>query len=105
LSGQVCATCGNLRLRAEPGTAGDVLTYLDANTPLTIVGRTADSAWVQVVTSDGQTGWLAVQYVNVTGELDPVPVSGAALNLPTAEAPPTVPPGAGGVPVVGTRGR
>lgn len=100
ITGQVCATCGNLRLREEPGTAGEVLTYLDANTPLTIIGRTADNAWVQIVTSDNESGWLAVQYVDIDGDLDTVPVSGTALNLPTAEAPPTVPPGPGGVPVV-----
>ncbi|MBN2305955.1 MAG: SH3 domain-containing protein, partial [Anaerolineae bacterium] len=60
---QVCGTCDNLRLRETPGSAGRVMAELTANTPLTIIGRTQDNAWLQVVLNNGTVGWVASQYV------------------------------------------
>lgn len=97
---QVCATCGNLRLRDAPGTAGNILTTLDANTPLTIIGRTEDNAWVQVTLANGSGGWVSAQYVSTTINLNTIAVTGTAQNLPTAVAPPTVAPGPGGIDVI-----
>ncbi len=97
---QVCPTCGNLRLRDAPGTAGNVLTTLDANTPLTLIGRTADNAWVQVRLANGSSGWVSAQYVSTNIDLNTLPITGTADNLPTAIAPPTVGPGPGGIDVI-----
>jgi uncharacterized protein YraI len=83
---QVCATCSQLRLRASPGTAGDVVAMLDAGTPLAIIGRTADNTWVQVVLDDGRNGWVATQYLDITIALDVVSVTGSAQDAPTAVA-------------------
>jgi hypothetical protein len=77
-SAQVCGTCGNLRLRGTPGTAGNVITYLAANALLTIIGRTVDNAWVQVTLADGSTGWVAAQYLVFSLDLDMVAVTGVA---------------------------
>lgn len=77
---RVCATCGGLRLRASPGTAGEVLTMLAAETPLQLVGRTADSAWVQVITADGGQGWVAASYLDVQIDLGGLAVTGSVVN-------------------------
>ena len=79
-SAQVCATCARLRLRKTPGTMGQILAQLDAGTPLTIIGRTADSTWVQVVTRDGQDGWVATEYLDVNIDLGVVSVTGEAVD-------------------------
>ena len=78
----VCAECGNLRLRNSPGTAGNITTYLAANTPLNIIGRTTDNAWVQVVLTDGSTGWVAAQFVDITMDLNTLNVTGVADDAP-----------------------
>jgi len=85
-SAQVCATCGNLRLREDPGTAGNIVTLLAANTPLTIIGRTADNTWVQVVLAEGLNGWVASEYLDINIDLTVVSVTGAAQDAPTAVA-------------------
>jgi uncharacterized protein YraI len=78
----VCPDCGNLRLRQSPGTAGTINTYLDANTPLNIIGRTADNGWIQVVLTDGSTGWVAAQYVDISIDLNGIEVTGTAEDAP-----------------------
>ncbi len=75
---QVCETCGSLRLRQSPGSAGQVVTYLDPLTPLNIVGRTTDSAWIQVALGDGRSGWVASQYLVVNVDLNTVEITGVA---------------------------
>jgi uncharacterized protein YraI len=97
-SARVCATCGNLRLRVSPGTAGNVLTYLDANTPVTIIGRTADNVWVQVVLMDGTSGWVASQYLEFNIDLNTVSVTGKAEDTAWPTSVPVI--GPGGIEVV-----
>jgi uncharacterized protein YraI len=75
---QVCETCGQLRLRQSPGTAGSVITNLAALTPLNVIGRTTDSAWIQVALNDGRSGWVASQYLVVNVDLSAVSVTGVA---------------------------
>lgn len=82
---QVCATCGSLRLRESPGTAGRVVGYLDALTPLDILGRTENSVWVQVITLDGSTGWVAARYLDLTVDLNAYAVTGTPDDAPTTE--------------------
>lgn len=90
-SAQVCATCGQLRLRENPGTAGAVLTTLEANTPVTIIGRTEDNKWVQITLVDARNGWVASRYLDINIDLSLVSVTGVAEDVP---APPAAePPG------------
>jgi uncharacterized protein YraI len=89
---QVCADCGNLRLRESPGTAGNVLGYLDANTPLTIIGRSADNTWVQVVLTDGSSGWVSAHYLNINIDLNTVGVTGEVVDTTWPTAVPAVSP-------------
>ena len=83
---QVCSTCGQLRLRDAPGTAGSVVALLESGTPLTVIGRTTDTVWVQVVLPDGRNGWVAAQYLTFNIDLNLVGITGAAQDAPTAVA-------------------
>ena len=58
-------------LREQPG--GEAITTLDLATAVTVVGRTADYAWLEVVLEDGEEGWVHRSEVVVFG-LDQVPV-------------------------------
>src|SRR5438093_437202 len=53
----------HLRLRASPGTAGTVISFLPAQMTLHLIGRTDDNVWLQVITADKQQGWVLAQYV------------------------------------------
>lgn len=77
-SAQVCPTCDQLRLRDAPGTAGGIIGMLNAGLMLSIIGRTADNAWVQVVLDDGRNGWVAAQYLTITIDLNLVSITGTA---------------------------
>lgn len=92
-SAQVCATCGSLRLRGTPGTAGNVLGYLDANTQVTVIGRTEDIVWAQVRLADGGTGWVASQYLTITFDMSLVSVTGTAEDSAWPTSVPVVVPG------------
>ena len=87
--------------RAGPGTHYGILDVLTYDTAVTILGRTADGAWFNVVTENGRRGWLgarvvyyedpaASQEVETVVTMPPAP--------PTPSPPPTwTPAPAGGV--------
>lgn len=83
----------DVNLRAEPSSAGDVLTVLTANTTVRVTGATSGD--YTEVTSGDVTGWVASAYLqsSSTGTVTPVPSAtstvGAADN-PTV-APTAVP--------------
>ena len=63
-------------LRNSPGEAGVVLLTLQGNTPLTLIGRTTDAMWLQVVLETGTVGWLPVTNVQTNYNLNTLPVTG-----------------------------
>ncbi|MEZ4668437.1 MAG: GDSL-type esterase/lipase family protein [Anaerolineae bacterium] len=63
-----------LRLRELPSLESETLAYLDTETPLTIIGRTADSTWLQVYAPEGQSGWVSAAFLLVNVELGQVVV-------------------------------
>jgi hypothetical protein len=63
-----------LRLRMLPTLTSDTLDLLMPTTPLTLVGRTADSAWLQVRPPGGKVGWVKGEFVEVALALEDVPV-------------------------------
>lgn len=73
-------------LRRAPSTDAEVLTILsDADSPLSISGRTEDNNWMLVTTVGGQVGWTAyTECTQVRGSFLSVPVmeSGAAYGGP-----------------------
>jgi hypothetical protein len=84
-SARVCSTCGGLRLRDVPGSGGNVITMLKAETVLTIIGRTADNVWLQVMTPSGTEGWVAAEFLNVTAvDLNQVKITGEVVEAPAA---------------------
>lgn len=61
-SGDTVTVTEAVNLRPNPSTEGDVLEVLDANTTLTITGGPEEGesyVWWEVVTADGETGWIA----------------------------------------------
>src|SRR5688572_18929659 len=83
---QVSADGDGLRLREVPG--GTIITFLEASTPLNIVGRTADDAWLEVTTPTGLQGWVSADHVQVNVSLTNLPVSGCSL-APASPCPTT----------------
>lgn len=84
---QVSASGGGLRLRQGPGLSQNILTLLDALTPLTMVGRTDGNDWVQVLLPTGEAGWVMSKYVEPNVSVDSLPVTGQVLAAPTDLAP------------------
>jgi uncharacterized protein YraI len=78
---KVCETCDQLRLRESPGTSGEIVAMLTADTSLNIIGRTGDNAWVQVTLADGRNGWVASQYLDISIDLNTVGVTGMAQDV------------------------
>jgi uncharacterized protein YgiM (DUF1202 family) len=76
LTARVTADGDGLRLRKDPSIGDNIVTRLPAQTLLTPVGRTADNYWLQVTLSDGTSGWVMAQYVDVTGDITQVAVTG-----------------------------
>lgn len=64
----------NLRLRNAP-VSGSVLTTVGAGSVVDVIGRTADSSWLQVNFGD-QSGWMSAAYGAISGDINVVPVSG-----------------------------
>lgn len=105
---------GPLNLRSGPGNNYSTVRRIPSATTLTILGRTADSAWLRVcqgtaneekacispegVATIDQMGWLESKLVEVQGSLDAVAVvtprplvaAPTALPRPTATQPPRV---------------
>ncbi len=60
---RVRADGGGLRLRREPVVADNVISKLSPLTSLQVLGRSADSFWLQVKTPGNAIGWVMAQYV------------------------------------------
>ena len=70
------ATIGttSLNLRSGPGTTFSVLGMYASGGQVSILGKAPGNEWVQVKTSDNQTGWMSVQFLKFTGDLGTSPV-------------------------------
>lgn len=66
---------GGLRLRSFPGVTGDVLDNLTEFEPLTVISRTFDELWLEVLTPEGVTGWVATGYLDLNIPLSDIPAS------------------------------
>ncbi len=61
---------------ASPNTESERIAQYSRNTVLTVTGQSADGLWFQVVTADGQTGWVDANSVVVSADAANVPVIG-----------------------------
>jgi len=69
---EVLWSVGMLNVRSAPGTDTDVVAQIPGGTPLVIVGRTGDNAWLKIRTPEGLEGWVVVSYVQINTELEAV---------------------------------
>lgn len=64
-----------LRVRSGPGVGYFVLGKLTAGDAVTITGRTADAAWLQVEASPERTGWVSSEYVKANYPAEAAPIT------------------------------
>ncbi|TEU16823.1 MAG: SH3 domain-containing protein [Anaerolineales bacterium] len=90
-----------LNVRSGPGANYSRVRQVKEGERLKIIGRTEASDWLKILTSDGQEGWVAAEFVTVNADLGPVAVAQApppptpvpATPTPTPAPPaPTSPP-------------
>ena len=74
-----------LNVRAGPGTAYARLGALGAADVVTVVGRTADGAWLEVQAADldGGSGWASAYYLVVDGAIDSLSVTAPDITTTT----------------------
>ena len=72
-----------LNVRAGPGTTYPILAKLEVGKSAPIIGRSADDNWWQIAfPSDSERGWVAAEFITVSGLTDQV----AVLEIPTVAA-------------------
>lgn len=59
-------TAEKLNVRAEPSTQAAILQQLSEGAAVTIIEKSSNGQWLQIVLSNGKQGWVAAQYVRVT---------------------------------------
>ncbi len=74
---------GSANVRKGPGTDFEINTTVQANTPLTVFGRTPDGQWLQVRTPDRSGGWISAGLVALAVAASQVEV---AKDIPAAPA-------------------
>jgi hypothetical protein len=63
-------------VHASPGTDSRIIgPPLQNGSMVNVIGRTSDSAWLQVMLPDGSTGWSSASYLTVSGGVSSVPVT------------------------------
>lgn len=81
-----------LNIRAGPARTTASLGKLQKGTEVTVVGRNADSSWLQIVIPDKtDKGWVSADFVTITGDTSTLPVVGenGANTKPAATETPT----------------
>ncbi|MFN8529644.1 MAG: SH3 domain-containing protein [Anaerolineae bacterium] len=67
-------------VRSGPSTRTDRLGILEPNTVTEILGRVEGNHWL-LIDFDGEPGWVAYFVVNVTGDIDTLPIVDAEGNV------------------------
>jgi len=80
-------TRDGLNLRAAPQRTATAITLLPISTTVTLLARSTDGEWVRARTAAGQEGYLAADFLSISGNASSLPLDGAAepsgLVLPT----------------------
>lgn len=63
-----------VNLRTGPGQGYDRIRLLPVGESLEVLARSQQGDWLQVVASDGVSGWASAQYLNTTGAIAQLPV-------------------------------
>lgn len=86
-------TTGSLNVRSAPGVEFPVVATADQGHVVAVLGRQANSTWVQVRTFSGVVGWANSNYMVMDVPLNNLPVVGSSGG--------TTPPPSGQVPAIG----
>jgi uncharacterized protein YraI len=73
-----------LNVRTGPGTSYDVITTISKGKLITLIGRTANRAYVNILT-DGIDGWVSGYYISAGSPISALPVTWAETATPTPE--------------------
>jgi len=63
-----------LRVREGPATRYPIITTLDANTPLDVLGQAQGLDWLKIRLPDGQGGWVSADLVQLKVDRATIPV-------------------------------
>jgi uncharacterized protein YgiM (DUF1202 family) len=77
-------TDGSLYVRAAPSLMADIIRTASDLAPFTPIGRSDDSAWVEVQFLDGEGGWIMARAVTLVRDLAALPVTGSAARIDDA---------------------
>lgn len=71
----IATTIQSASLFAGPGTNFAELTFIDSNTTLTVLGRSANESWLFVRTPLEDEGWVAVSLLSYPDNISNLPIS------------------------------
>lgn len=83
---RVAEGVGDVQLRPRPAPDAPPLLVLAVATPLRILGKTADDAWLQVMTGNGVAGWVPAGQVALAHDLAGTPIIDLDSNPAEADA-------------------
>ena len=86
-------------LRNGPGSTFAILGTISGGTVVSVVGRSEDAVWLQIVPPSGITGWVLAAFVDVLGDVSQLAV-GQAGKGPSVRIPTAVPRRVGEPPIV-----
>ena len=84
-----------LNVRSGPGITFTLLTKLEQNVTLSLLGRNDDATWVRIRLPDGREGWAYTQYIKASVAIASLPL---ASTLPPTQGPGLPPAPAPAVP-------
>jgi uncharacterized protein YgiM (DUF1202 family) len=67
---------GALNVRSGPGVGYSVVTWVQQGQTLHLLGRNANSSWVQVRTPNNRTGWVNAAFIQANVAIGSLPVTG-----------------------------
>lgn len=70
----VIAMDTRLRLHTQPSLISETISFIDPASPLTVIGRTADSYWLNVRTGDAE-GWIISEFAEVLTDVAALPIT------------------------------
>jgi LysM repeat protein len=80
---------GRLNLRAGPGVNYNIILSLLRNSAVTMIGRTADATWIQVIVPGGTQGWMRSRFLLPSTPIGNLPITWATPPVPLPPVPPT----------------
>jgi uncharacterized protein YgiM (DUF1202 family) len=63
-----------LNVRSGPGNGYDLVTRIEQGETISLLGRNADGAWVEVRLPGGQLGWVPAAYIEANAPITSLPV-------------------------------